>query len=61
MSYFNEDQEDYMAYLARIPREQRCQCGWYLKDECMNAHCCEDGRRNVANKRLKPTPKESAA
>ena len=44
---FNEDQRDYMAYLARLPREKRCECGWYLKDECRNDHCCVDGRRNT--------------
>ena len=49
MSYFNEDQQDYMKSIFSIPREKRCQCGWYLKDECSNTHCCEDARRIRAN------------
>jgi hypothetical protein len=29
-SYFNEDQQSYMKYLATVPREQRCASGWHL-------------------------------
>lgn len=39
MSYFNEEQQDYMRSLGRIPREQRCKCGWYLKGECTHSAC----------------------
>ena len=34
MSYFNEDQEDYMRSLAAIPPAERCWCGWYRLGEC---------------------------
>lgn len=34
---FNEYQRKYMEYIASIPREQRCKCGWYLKNKC--PHC----------------------
>lgn len=34
MSYFNQEQQDYMRYLASIPREQRCACGWARRGEC---------------------------
>jgi hypothetical protein len=30
MSYFNRDQEEYMADLARVPREQKCPSGWHV-------------------------------
>jgi pentatricopeptide repeat protein len=30
MSYFNEDQEAHMAYLATVPRERRCASGWHV-------------------------------
>lgn len=30
MSYFNEDQEAHMKYLASVPREQRCNSGWHI-------------------------------
>lgn len=30
MSYFNEDQESYMRYLATVPREQKCNSGWHI-------------------------------
>lgn len=29
MSYFNADQEAHMDYIATIPPEERCYCGWY--------------------------------
>jgi hypothetical protein len=37
MSYFNEDQRSYMESLARIPREQRCDCGWDRRGHCFGA------------------------
>ena len=48
MSMFNEYQEAYMTELERIPRSQRCWCGWYRLDEC--PHCPKD--RNNADKCL---------
>lgn len=34
LSYFNDDQVDYMKYLASLPRERRCECGWSPRGEC---------------------------
>ena len=36
MSYFNEDQESYMRYLATLPREQLCGSGWHV---VINENC----------------------
>lgn len=36
MSYFNEDQQDYMRSLASIPLNTKCWCGWYMLGECPN-------------------------
>jgi hypothetical protein len=33
MSYFNEDQQGYMRYLATVPRNQRCASGWHVGTE----------------------------
>lgn len=35
-SYFNEDQQDHMRYLATVPRGQRCASGWHViaKEKC---------------------------
>lgn len=40
MSYFNEDQQAYMASLAATPDEERCYCGWDRFGECYN--CKQD-------------------
>lgn len=32
----NDDQKDYVRSLAKIPAEEKCDCGWYRVDEC---HC----------------------
>lgn len=35
MSYFNEEQLDYMRDLAAMAKEGKvCPCGWFTKDEC---------------------------
>lgn len=34
---FNEHQRGHMAYLATIPPEAKCWCGWYPLGECY--HC----------------------
>lgn len=31
---FNSDQRDYMDYLATVPPELKCWCGWHLLAEC---------------------------
>ena len=38
--YPNKEQSEYLKYLAEIPREKRCKCGWYLKHDC--PHCIEE-------------------
>jgi hypothetical protein len=38
-SYFNEEQQAYMDYIFRVPRDQRCSCGWYLLGECSRPDC----------------------
>lgn len=35
MSYFNEDQRSWSAYLAGLPKEAKCDCGWDHR-----GHCC---------------------
>ena len=41
-SYFNEDQQEYMRELSRLPADAKCKCGWYLRGKC--PHCKpEDG------------------
>lgn len=34
----NDDQKDNARSLAKIPAEEKCDCGWYRVDEC---HCDE--------------------
>jgi hypothetical protein len=34
---FNEHQKGHMRYLAGIPPEKKCWCGWYPLGEC--PHC----------------------
>lgn len=34
--WLNEEQSSHMRYLASIPRERRCKCGWELKGRCLN-------------------------
>lgn len=41
MSYFNEEQQDYMRSLAAMPLETKCWCGWYRLGECPNG-CPKD-------------------
>lgn len=31
---FNSDQEAYMRDLARLPPEEKCDCGWSKRGEC---------------------------
>jgi hypothetical protein len=44
-SPFNEEQQDYMRYLASLPREARCPCGWYVREDCdkrpLNPGCAD--------------------
>ena len=43
---FNDEQISYMKYLATVPPEQKCYCGWYMADECPN---CK-GRGTLADR-----------
>ena len=40
MSYFNDDQRDYMRMLARRDHADLCWCAWYPRDQC--PHCPRD-------------------
>jgi hypothetical protein len=31
---FNSEQEDWMRYLAGLPHERKCKCGWHPLGEC---------------------------
>ena len=39
MSLFNSEQRDYMRYLASLPREAKCDCGWALRGQCRSVVC----------------------
>jgi DnaJ-class molecular chaperone len=43
---FNDDQIDYMRYLATVPPAEKCYCGWYMAAECPN---CK-GRGTLADR-----------
>lgn len=43
---FNDEQIDYMKYLATVPAEKKCYCGWYMADGCPN---CK-GRGTLADR-----------
>lgn len=32
----NDDQIDYIKYLATVPASKKCYCAWYMVDECPN-------------------------
>ncbi len=32
--WFNDDQVGYMRDMAAKPKEEKCACGWYVKEEC---------------------------
>ncbi len=49
MSYFNEDQESYMEYLATLPPEKKCKCKWYPVGECPNCDKKPDGEKEKGN------------
>ncbi len=53
MSYFNEEQENEMMYLASLKPEDRCWCGWYLAGKCKTPTPC-DPKDTLAD-RLKVT------
>lgn len=39
MSYFNEEQQDYMRELDSMSPEQKCICGWYQRGKCPHERC----------------------
>ncbi len=49
MSYFNEEQDDHMRYLASLPAEAKCACGWYVRGECYGS-CYGDEAKGGAEK-----------
>jgi hypothetical protein len=50
MSYFNEDQRDYMRYLAELPKEAKCDCGWHPRGRCFG-RCYGDESKGGAPRR----------
>lgn len=50
MSYFNEDQEDHLRYLASLSKEEKCDCGWARRGDCLGA-CWGDEGKGSAPKR----------
>lgn len=30
----NDDQKEWLRYLASLPRDKICPCGWYTREEC---------------------------
>lgn len=51
---FNEDQRSWMKYLASLPKEKKCPCGWDRRGECYN--CNRDGRQAAADGAAMPAP-----
>ena len=45
MSYFNEDQQDYMEDLSKLPSIELCKCGWYRRGECPNCVTSPEPRK----------------
>ena len=37
--WFNDDQCSWTEYLASVPRDLKCRCGWDLKGDCRNPAC----------------------
>jgi hypothetical protein len=40
MSYFNEEQQDEMRYLASLKPEEKCWCGWFRAGQCNTPNPC---------------------
>lgn len=40
-NYFNDDQRLYMEYIFQVPRDKRCDCGWFRLGECSRSICVE--------------------
>ena len=34
---YNEEQKGHMRYLASLPKEEKCDCGWYKRGECFSS------------------------
>jgi hypothetical protein len=51
MSLYNEEQQDYMAYLARPKPEDKAPCGWYRVEECREGRSCCGGCPNAVWKK----------
>lgn len=42
---FNSEQEEHMRYLATLPPEKKCKCGWYERGDCPNCSEVEGGMK----------------
>jgi hypothetical protein len=40
MSYFNEEQQSEMRYLASLKPEEKCWCGWFPAGKCNTPNPC---------------------
>lgn len=49
MSMFNDYQRDWMECLSRMPREDKCRCGWDRKGECYNCNHADFRRLGVTH------------
>lgn len=45
--YFNEEQEAHMAWLATIPPNERCWCGWDRLGDCSNCNKSHAGKTRI--------------
>lgn len=55
MSYFNSEQNGHMSFIASLPRDQVCPCGWETKANCDKWRtgpydCCCDKALRAATK-----------
>lgn len=37
----NDDQISWVKYLATLPRDAKCRCGWYRQGQCPKPECKE--------------------
>ena len=45
--HMSEGQREHSEWLASIPRDQRCACGWYLKSD--KSHICRAKKEKISN------------
>lgn len=50
MSWFNRDQQEHIEYLASLPTDAKCVCGWYARGECPNCRPDAGGFERCGNR-----------